>query len=554
MILLVLTTTIVGLPILVLFYWYALHTKLMQSESKIPFLPGHLPLIGHLTQLRHWNDFYGKQMSEYYAKFGDTVGVYMGMKRFVFTRDVKVVEELMSSPKLIDKPWTYRIIEKIIGEGIFTSAGELWKKRRRQITPAFHFDILKGFLEVMEHRSIEANDILNKLEREGEPFDCNKLCASLTLSVICETSMGLDYKVKDMMEGSKFETLFKGVSVHFINKVLYPWYRNQFIYGLTSDGKSMDGDVQALKDFVYEIIEKRIAFRKSQKDQEQETDTSQKDQQATPPPSTTTTTSSAKSRRKIFIDIMLDAYEKGEIDIHEIITEVNTFVIAGYDTTANTLSWTLYLLGRNKEKQDLLYKELKESGLQGRPLKMEELSQLRYLDSVIKETQRLMPAITRIGRSIPAGTSLGGTVFPDCNISVDIMGMNRNPNLWKDPMSYLPERFLKSETSGSASNQGKDNEEGTSNVGNNDQERNGKTSSPSSITKRPSSAYSFIPFSAGPRNCIGQRFALNELRASLFHMITKYEVTATQSQEELDEDFSFFHKSDNGLMLTVKSR
>lgn len=545
MILLAVTSLIVGLPIIIFIYWYVLHTRLLQSESNIPFLSGHLPLIGHLTQLRHWNEFYGKQMPGLYAKHGDSVGVYMGMKRFVFTRDVSVLEDLMSSSKLIDKPWTYRIIEQIIGVGIFTSAGDLWKKRRRQLTPAFHFDILKGFLEIMEHRSLEATDILNELEKEGKPFDCNKLCASLTLSVLCETSMGLDYKVKDMMQGSKFESLFKGTSVHFINKVLYPWCRNPFIYGLTSDGKTFDSDVKALRDFVYEIIEKRIAFRKSQKDQEQ--CTSQEDHEAQTIPST-----SAKSRRKIFIDIMLDAYEKGDIDIHEIITEVNTFVVAGYDTTANTLSWALYLLGRNKDKQELLYKELKESGLQT-PLKMEELSQLRYLDCVIKETQRLMPTIMRIGRDIPAGTNLGGTVFPECNVSIDIMGMNRNPNLWRDPLSYLPERFIKPDLDGSESNRGKPDMEEVprdNNIG--DDEDASLTNTTPSI-KRPS-AYSFIPFSAGPRNCIGQRFAMNELRASLFHMVMKYEVTATQSQEELIEDFSFFHKSENGLLLTVKSR
>ena len=406
-------TAIIGLFILICVYWYVIHTKLMQSESNIPFLPWHLPLIGHMHRLRHWNDFYGKQMAGNYLRYGDTVGVYFMQKRFVFTRDLKVLEELMSSPNFIDKPWTYRIIEGMIGKSVLTVSGELWKKRRRLLTPAFHFDILKGFLEVMEDRSLELVQIMDEIEKDEKPFDALKLCGPLALSVLCGTSMGLEYTIKDILQGSKFESLFKGVNSHFINKVLYPWYRNDFIYGLSSVGKNCARDIKALKDFVYEIIEKRLEFRK---------------------------THTITSRRRIFIDTMLDAYEKGEIDVDGIITEVNIFVLAGYDTTANTLSWALYLLGRNKSKQDVLYKEIVRSGLES-PLKMEELSQLKYLDCVIKETHRLMPVVMRIGRSIPAGTNLGGTVFPDCNISIDIMHMNRNPEVWQDPMSYMPERF-----------------------------------------------------------------------------------------------------------------
>ena len=552
-------TALAGLLITVCVYWYVFHTRLMQSETKIPFLGGHLPLIGHMHRLINWNDFYGRQMADYYQQHGDTVGVYFAQKRFVFTRDLDVIEDLMRSPTLIDKPWTYRIIERMVGESVFTTTGDLWKKRRRLLTPAFHFDILKGFLEVMEERSLELVEIFGKLADDSQqtPFDAFKYSGPLTLSVLCQTSMGVDYTVQNMLEGLKFESLFKGMNTHFINKVMYPWYRNDFIYSLSKDGASCKQDIKAIHDLMHEIIEKRVEFRKSLEDENVKKNSDDSGCSALLP---------LKSRR-IFIDTMLDSFQQGEIDVEGIVTEVNTFIIAGYDTTATTLSWALYLLGRNKDKQQKLCDEFNASGLVP-PLTMEALSQLRYLECVIKETQRLMPGVTRLGRRIPAGTTLGGKVFPDCNISVDILAMNRNPIVWKDPMLYVPERFTRPGVSDSASvsssttasvtteqTEGKGvAEKGEISMAGKTKDHlsEGTNSNKSSSSK--SNAYRYIPFSAGPRNCIGQRFAMNELRVSLFHIISNFELTAIHSIDELEEDFSLFHKSFNGLMLTIKRR
>ena len=223
------------------------------------------------------------------------------------------------------------------------------------------------------------------------------------------------------------------------------------------------------------------------------------------------------TKRRIFIDTLLDSYEKGEIDIDDILDEVNTFVFAGYETTSTALAWTLYCLGKSKRIQDKLYKEIigfKKSG----NLQMEDFKEMQYLDLVVKESLRLYPPVTRFGRSIRNGTELAGKEFPECALVIDILGMNGNPDIWEDPLTFHPERFEDSEGKG---------------------KRN---------------PFVFIPFSAGPRNCIGQKFALSELKAALFHLVKHFELISLQEESELKETMDLIHGCENGPMLKAIPR
>ena len=116
--------------------------------------------------------------------------------------------------------------------------------------------------------------------------------------------------------------------------------------------------------------------------------------------------------------------------------------------------------------------------------------------------------------------------------------MNRNPEVWKDPMSFIPERFDE-----------------------NDQQRNKEdrndTGDESISTKQQQkrrNPFQYIPFSAGPRNCIGQRFAMSELKAALFHLVAHFEWSSTQREDELEESFDLIHQCLNGLMVSVQTR
>ena len=130
-----------------------------------------------------------------------------------------------------------------------------------------------------------------------------------------------------------------------------------------------------------------------------------------------------------FIDSLLDAYKKIDIDEEEIFNEVNTFVNAGYETTSTALAWCLYCLARNTEAQEKLYKEIcdfkkkKTNDTSSTSLQMMDFKEMPYLDLVIKESLRLHPPIPRFGRQVKDGTLLCGKEFPECSVIVDVLSI-----------------------------------------------------------------------------------------------------------------------------------
>jgi len=295
----------------------------------------------------------------------------------------------------------------------------------------------------------------------------------------------------DETDSSQFKELYEKMVIVLFGRQINPVLKSDFIYSLTSNGKIFYSAYNQIKQLVNEVIEKRLELRKNSEN--------------------------VVSKRRIFIDTLLDAYEKNEIDVDGILNEVTTFVNAGYETTATSLAWTLYCIGRDKKVQKKLYKEVSSLNKNG-SLTLEDLKELKYLDLVIKESLRLHPVVPRFGRGIKSGTILGGKTFPECDLIVDILSMNRNPKNWDNPLSFIPERFECFDR------------------------------------KSKRSPFVYIPFSAGPRNCIGQRFAMTELKSALYHLVRGFEITSLQEESELEETFDLTHGCKNGLMLKVNPR
>ena len=431
-------------------------------------------------------------------------------------------EELLSSQKHIIKAEGYWTLKKFLGDGLVTGTGDLWKKRRRIITPAFHFDILNDFMSVMENRTIELIQLLER-SYSDQPFNVFEITKPFSLSIICETSMGITLSIEETGSG-RFKKLYEDVVRVLFKRNLNPFARYDWIYSMTSDGKLYYEMYAELKSFILDVIENRIQAGKNN-----DSDNG---------------SSLNKSKRKIFIDSLLDAYKRGGIDAEGIFNEVNTFVNAGYETTSTALAWCLYCLARNTEAQEKLYKEIcdfkkkKTNDTSSTSLQMMDFKEMPYLDLVIKESLRLHPPIPSFGRQVKDGTLLCGKEFPECSVIVDVLSMNRNPEVWKDPMSFIPERFDE-----------------------NDQQRNKEdrndTGDESISTKQQQkrrNPFQYIPFSAGPRNCIGQRFAMSELKAALFHLVAHFEWSSTQREDELEESFDLIHQCLNGLMVSVQTR
>lgn len=172
-------------------------------------------------------------------------------------------------------------------------------------------------------------------------------------------------------------------------------------------------------------------------------------------------------------------------DIRE---EVDTFMFEGHDTTSVALSWTCYLLGKNPEIQDKAFKELSEVfGTSDRLATDDDLKRLTYLECIIKESLRLYPPVPYFARTLTSNVNLDKYVIPKGTVTIIMLYiLHTDKKQFKDPFKFCPERFL-------------DNDE-----------------------KRHTHAY--IPFSAGPRNCIGQKFAMMEEKIILSSILRKFRI------------------------------
>jgi cytochrome P450 len=165
--------------------------------------------------------------------------------------------------------------------------------------------------------------------------------------------------------------------------------------------------------------------------------------------------------------------------------EILTLILAGHETTANALSWTWYLLSQNPEAERKLHAELDEV-LGGRPPAMADLGKLNYTGMVIDEALRIYPPVWSIGRAAIADDEIMGYRIPrGSNVMLSQWLTHRHPQFWENPERFEPERFSAERAAG-----------------------------------RP--RYAYFPFSGGPRQCIGNIFALTEAQLVLATIAQSY--------------------------------
>ncbi|CAG4978424.1 unnamed protein product [Parnassius apollo] len=205
-----------------------------------------------------------------------------------------------------------------------------------------------------------------------------------------------------------------------------------------------------------------------------------------------------KKKRTAMLDLLILAEKEGLIDNAGIQEEVDTFMLEGHDTTASGLIFCLMLLANYSEIQERIVIELKEIfGKTKHATRMEDLNAMRYLDRCIKESLRLYPPVPFISRHINEEVQLSNYTVPAgtyCHIH--IYDLHRSEKLFPNPSVFDPDRFL-----------------------------------PENMGKRHS--YAYIPFSAGPRNCIGQKFAMMQMKLVVSEILRNFRLLPVTSCSDL---------------------
>ncbi|KAE9412922.1 hypothetical protein Angca_003777 [Angiostrongylus cantonensis] len=375
----------------------------------------------------------------------------------------------------------YSFLSPWIGEGLLVSFSkpDKWRSRRKLLTPTFHYEILKDFVEVYNRHGRTLLEKFLKIADRGLYEDIFHTVTLCTLDVICEAALGICIDAQKNPHSPYLEAVFR-MKVIVQQRQVKPQYYPESLFNLIGDGKEQARCVKILHEFTGNVIRARKAKADAAGGVEK-----------------LLLQESAEGRRRMaFLDLMLDMNAKGELPMDGVQEEVDTFTFEGHDTTSASINWFLHLMGANPDIQEKVQREVDEViGETDRAPTYEDLGSLKYLEACIKETLRLYPSVPLIARQVVEDVKIKNHLLPAGTGIVVVPSMvHRDPTYWDDPEVFRPERFI-----------------------------NGELKHP----------YAYIPFSAGSRNCIGQRFALMEEKCILALIMRNLRVRSLLRTDEM---------------------
>ncbi|CAF1472592.1 unnamed protein product [Rotaria sordida] len=375
--------------------------------------------------------------------------------------------------------------------GFVFSSGKKWKTRRRIITPSFHnSSLLANCIGIFNEQLNIGLKHFQTLANQQVETDLYPLISAWTLDVICETAMGKT--VRAQTEESEYVKAVVRITELITLRMRSPWLWPRTIFKLSAQGREHDRLLKIIHKFTRQVIEDRIA----------------------------NFSSIDVRHRMAFLDTLIAKMNDEQISIDDVQEEVDTFMFAGHDTTATAINFALFMIALHQDIQQHLFEEI-QSIFQNdneRACTLDDVQQMNYLECVIKETLRLLPSVPMIGREIQETFQYDGKTFlKGTTVVIFIYEIHRDPQHFPEPEKFDPDRFLPELT----------------------QQRH---------------PYAYIPFSAGSRNCIGQRFALLEEKVFLSTIIRRFHLTTSQTYNDFVPTEQIILRSDNALKVKLISR
>nr|CAB3235879.1 cytochrome P450 4F4-like [Phallusia mammillata] len=407
--------------------------------------------------------------------------------------DPNIVKKVLSLTAFEAPKRNLKALLPWLGKGVFLLNGWEWYRHRKLLTSAFHFEALKPYARIMNKcaKTLVAKWEQQTADKEVYNVEIFEQSSLFTLDTILQCLMDHRSNCQEQSsENSYIASIYK-LSKLVINRMRSKNLFDRFssYYYRTDEGK----DFQNACDVVHQMSEKMIEIRE-QSPQE-----------------------GVRGHRD-FLDMLLMAKDddgKG-LTKKEIRAEVDTFLFGGHDTTASAITWTLHCLSINPEHQELCHNEI-VSVIGDGDIRWSDLSQLQHLTRCIKESLRIFPPAPLISRKLNKDIHFEGRkILKGTTVQLSIIGVQRNENFWDNPQEFRPDRFT-------LDNSAKQN------------------------------IHAFIPFSAGPRNCIGQHFAMNEVKIVLAHILRRFKFTPDGSRE-INYCHEIIYRARGGLYLNIHKR
>jgi cytochrome P450 len=365
--------------------------------------------------------------------FGDVVGFHMLHYPYVLLTNPEAIRHvLVENHKNYEKSRNYIGLKQVLGQGLVTSEGELWRRQRRLAQPAFHRERIQSFVRAMSECTA---DMLARWEGESE-LDVHKEMMRLTFRVVGRALLSRDLDGDASAIGEALT-----VGLHWANdyaETLFPIPKSV----PTPKNMRLKKAMKTFDDLIFGTIEERR--REGPKDD--------------------------------LLSMLLEARDEdtGEAMSDNLLRdELITMVSAGHETTANALSFALYLLSKHPSWMRAVRDEAK-SVLGDRLPEIDDVKKLPTAAMVIEETMRLYPPVWVFERRALEADRFEDFEIPkDATVGISPYVLHRSAKHWENPEGFDPTRF-------------------------------------EPRAKEGRHKYAYMPFGGGPRTCIGNVFALTE--------------------------------------------
>lgn len=424
--------------------------------------PSALHLFKNISRMRNnLIDFY----SDLLVKYGDVVRFRFGpLNIFILNHPEHFKHVLRDHWESYPKSSRYSVFKPMIGNGLLTSEGEVWKKKRKAAQPAFHKESLESFAAFMTQYMQDTLDSWQVNAQKDLPVDIHRDMGALTLRVAGMALFGADVQNEAMKVTESLDIFMKEAEKRALS--LMPW-----IYRLPSRSKfRFDRSIQLMDEVIYKIIDEKRKKGSTKVDLLDRLIAA--DAASTGDGSVMNGTSAAAEK---FTD-------------SELRHEIATLLIGGHETSANALTWILALVAEHPHIQSQLRDEARQifnlnpSGL----TPLASLKALPYTRAVIEEGLRLYPPVWLFTREALKDDEISGYHIPKGSVvALSPYFLHRRTENWEEPLKFNPDRFAR----------------GLSDT----------------------NKLAFAPFGLGPRSCIGSHFAMMEMQLMLPMLVHRYE-------------------------------
>jgi cytochrome P450 len=386
-------------------------------------------------------------------EYGDATYFRVGLRRSMLLSHPEDIEQVLvtDNRQFIKNFALSFFLRPLLGNGLLINEGESWLRQRRLIQPTF----AKPRLEHYSHAMVELTERMLAGWRNGDERDLAREMMQLTMAVAGKTLLGVDVgdRYRDVVVC--LENVMRDFLARFRSPVPVPfWLPTPGNWWLKRNIRQLDAILQQM------IDERRSAIEKQ------------------------------GEAGGDFLSLLISARDESDgqgLSNQQLRDEVMTMFLAGHETTANTLSWTWYLLGQHPEQQQRVWEEV-DRVLSGRLPTTADIPQLKFCDHVIREAMRLFPPAYVVGRRCQHDCTVGRHFIPAMtNVLMSQWVVHRDERWFSDPHEFQPDRWT-----------------------------------PEFVRGLPKFAY--FPFGGGPRACIGRDFAMLEAVLILATMVQKIEL------------------------------